>query len=113
MGTAERRLEILKYLCRHRKATMPELAELFGVSVRTIRRDIAEAELIFHIPLEVRCGKYGGGVYVIGDYSFDRAYMHEDELSLLKKLGELAKDRLSAKELALLSHIIKTYTKTA
>ena len=40
MGTAERRLEILNYLCQKRYATMPELAEKFGVSVRTIHRDI-------------------------------------------------------------------------
>lgn len=40
MGTAERRLEIYKYLCLARKATMPQLAKMFGVSVRTIQRDI-------------------------------------------------------------------------
>ena len=48
MGTAERRLEILKYLCRYRRATMPKLAEKFGVSVRTIQRDILEIEATFH-----------------------------------------------------------------
>ena len=40
MGTAERRLEILKYLCKKRHATMPELSEQFGVSLRTIQRYI-------------------------------------------------------------------------
>ena len=113
MGTAERRLEMLKYLCRVRKSTMPKLAELFGVSVRTIQRDILEIEAIFHIPLDVRCGKYDSGVYVIGNYSFDRAYMHEDELTLLVKVQELAKSQLSDKEKSLLSQIIKTYTKIA
>ena len=113
MGTAERRLEMLKYLCRVRKSTMPKLAELFGVSVRTIQRDILEIEATFHIPLDVRCGKYDSGVYVIGNYSFDRAYMHEDELTLLVKVQELAKSQLSDKEKSLLSQIIKTYTKIA
>ena len=60
MGTAERRLEILKYLCRARKSTMTKLAELFGVSVRTIQRDILEIEATFHVPIDVRCGKYEG-----------------------------------------------------
>ena len=113
MGTAERRLEILKYLCRARKSTMTKLAELFGVSVRTIQRDIFEIEAIFHVPLDIRCGKYDGGIYVMGDYSFDRAYMHEDELALLAKIQELVKNQLSENENALLSRIIKTYTKIA
>lgn len=113
MGTAERRLELLKYLCRLRRATMPELAERFGVSVRTIQRDILEIETVFRVPLEVRCGKHGGGVYVMGNYSFDRAYMHDDELAVLTRVQELVKDQLSDRENRLLLRIIKTYTKTA
>lgn len=113
MGTAERRLEILKYLCKHRQATMPQLAEKFGVSVRTIQRDIFEIESTFHIPLDIRCGKYNGGVFIKGDYSFDRAYMHKDELELLSKVQKLVSDQLTTKENAMLSQIIKTYTKNA
>ncbi len=113
MGTAERSLEILKHLCKFRRATMPQLAEKFGVSVRTIQRDIFEIETTFHVPLDIRCGKYDGGVFVKGDYSFDRAYMHKDELDLLAKVQQLVKTQLSDKENALLSHIINTYTKIA
>ena len=113
MGTAERKLEILKYLCKFRKATMPQLAEMFGVSTRTIQRDILDLEVTLHVPLVTRSGKYYGGVYVKGDYSFDRSYMHQDELDLLCKVQRLTSDELSEKENALLSHIIKTYTKTA
>lgn len=112
MGTAERRLEILKYLCRVRKATMPELAEKFGVSIRTIQRDIFEIEATFHVPLDIRCGKYGG-VYIIGNYSFDRAYMHDDEIALLSKIQGIVKNQLTEKENALLSQIIKIYRKIA
>ena len=111
MGTAERRLEILKYLCKARKATMPQLAEMFGVSIRTIQRDVFEIEETFHVPIDIRCGKYDGGIYVIGDYSFDRAYMHDDELVLLSKIQQIVKNKLSDTENALLSQIIKTYTK--
>ena len=113
MGTAERRLEILKYLCRARKATMTELSEMFVVSIKTIQRDIFEIEATFHVPLDVRCGKHGGGVYVLGDYSFDRAYMHEDELSLLYKVQSLVKPQLSEQDNSLLSHIIKSYSQSA
>lgn len=111
MGTAERRLEILKYLCKARKATMPRLAETFGVSVRTIQRDIIEIEATFHVPLEIKCGKYDGGIRVLGDYSFDRAYMHSDEIALLRKVQELVKSQLNDEEYSLLSEIIKNYTK--
>lgn len=69
MGTAERRLEILKYLCRARKTTMPHLAKEFGVSIRTIQRDILEIEATFHIPLRITTGKHGG-IYVLNNYSF-------------------------------------------
>lgn len=111
MGTAERRLEILNYLCRKRHATMPELAEMFGVSVRTIHRDIYEIEVTFRVPLDVRSGKYEGGIYVIGDYSFDRAYMRDEELELLTKVKGMVSNKLSDKENAMLCEIIKTYTK--
>ena len=113
MGTAERRLEILKYLCKYRRATMPQLAEMFGVSTRTIQRDILEIEMTFHVPLDIRCGKYDGGVYVMGDYSFDRAYMHDDEITLLSKVQKLVKDQLTEKENSLLTQILKVYTKIA
>ena len=111
MGTAERRLEILKYLCRYRHTTMPQLAEMFGVSVRTIQRDIIEIETTFSVPIDIRYGKYEGGVYIVGDYSFDRAYMHDDELSLLAKVQSLVENKLSEKENALFSQIIKIYKK--
>ena len=113
MGTAERRLEILKYLCRARKSTMSKLAELFGVSVRTIQRDILEIEATFHVPIDVRCGKYEGGVYVVGDYSFDRAYMCDEELVLLKKIQSLVKAQITEKENVILTQIIKNYSKSA
>ncbi len=106
MGTAERRLEILKYLCRTRHATMTRLAEIFGVSVRTVHRDIYEIEATFHAPIVVRCGKYDGGVYVIGNYSLDRTYMKEDELDLLKKVQTLVCDRISDNERSLLGEMI-------
>lgn len=113
MGTAERRLEILKYLCKTRNATMPQLAEMFGVSVRTVQRDIFEIEETFRVPLVTRCGKYGGGVYILGNYSFDRTYMQEEELALLCKLQSLTRDQLNDTENARLSQIIKNYTKSA
>lgn len=111
MGTAERRLEILKYLCQVRKATMPQLAEMFSVCVKTIQRDIIEIESTFHVPLQVRSGKYNGGVYILGDYSFDRMYMYDEEIDLLCKMHELAKHQLNSEETYLFNRIIKKYSK--
>jgi len=50
---------------------------------------------------------------VVGDYSFDRAYMYDEELELLAKIHGMVKHMLTKKENALLSQIIKTYTKYA
>lgn len=113
MGTAERRLEILKYLCKKRHATMPELSEQFGVSLRTIQRDIYEIETTFRVPIDVKCGKYDGGVYVIGNYSFDRTYMHSDEIILLRKIQGIVENKISEKESVILLQIIKNYEKPA
>ena len=113
MGTAERRLEILKYLCRVRKTTMPQLAETFGVSIRTIQRDIYEIEATFHVPLEVTQGRYDGGISIVGDYTFDRIYMCDEELTLLTKIHSMVANQLSEKENRTLTQIIKKYSKPA
>ena len=110
MGTAERRLEIYKYLCLERKASMPHLAEKFGVSVRTIQRDIFEIEATFHAPIIIKKGKYGG-VFIVGDHTLYRAYMCDEELTLLKKLKTLVREQISEEELNILSQIIKKYSK--
>lgn len=56
MGAAERRMAILKYLCRKRHATIEELAIELGVSMRTIRRDISIISL--SEPIYTKAGRY-------------------------------------------------------
>lgn len=113
MGTAERRTEIMRTLCRRRHETISNLAEEFGVSTRTILRDI-EALSVTE-PIYTQCGRYGGGVYVIDDYLISRMYMTEKELSVLHKLSICADEKvvcvLSAEENILLKSIISQYTK--
>lgn len=109
MGTAERRLEIMKYLCRKRYATMPELSEVFSVSIRTIQRDIFEISFI--MPIITKTGKRSGGVYVVGDYTMDRIYMGDNEIELLVKIKVMVALQLSRADLSLLEYIIKTYSK--
>lgn len=113
MGTAERRNEIIRILCRRRHETISNLADEFGVSTRTILRDIEV--LSIKEPIYTQCGRYGGGVYVTDDYSMSRMYMTDNELAVLHKLSEFADKKsvceLSEEENKLLKSIISQYTK--
>ena len=112
LGTAERRYEIMKMLCRRRHETIGHLASEFGVSARTIQRDI---EILSRTePIYTQPGKYGGGVYVVEGYRMDRMYMTTTELDVLQKLY-IAADRnaslLTGDEKILLGLIISQYSK--
>lgn len=112
MGTAERRHQIMKTLCRRRYETIRNLAFEFGVSMRTIQRDI-EA-LSRTEPIYTQFGKYGGGVYVVEGYSMDRMYMTDVELDVLKKLYIAADENeslLTDDEKNLLGLLISQYSK--
>ena len=112
LGTAERRTEIMRILCRRRHETISNLAKEFGVSYRTILRDIEVLSVTE--PIYTQSGLYGG-VYVIDDYSMSKMYMTDRELSLLHKLSKFADEKdicnLSCEENQLLKSIISQYTK--
>ena len=113
MGTAERRAAIIKILCRRRHETMMNLALEFGVSERTIRRDIEVLSLTE--PIYTQSGRYGGGVYVVENYSIDRMYVSDEESEVLRKLCIIAENRqkcdLSEHELTLLQGVVTQYCK--
>ena len=88
------------------------VGELAGVAVEGHGVDAAEIGGAVNLGSGLLDG-LDGGVFVVGDYSFDRAYMHDEELALLSKVQEMVKDKLSEKENALFSQIIKIYTKAA
>ncbi len=114
MGTAERRTEIMRILCRRRHETISNLAETFGVSTRTILRDIEVLSITE--PIYTQCGRYGGGVYVTEEYVMNRMYMSHQELAVLHKVAAFAENKavcdLSEEECKLLTTIISQYTKT-
>ena len=87
MGTTERRNEILKVLCRRGYETAGNLAFEFGVSERTVRRDIEV--LSRNNPIYTKSGGHAGGIYIVGGYSPDRMYMSDAEIYVLKKLYTL------------------------
>lgn len=112
MGTIGRILTMMKCLCQVRHATIPELAKQFGVSERTIRRDIEE--LGYFIPLETRAGRYEGGVYVMEDYVWDKAYMSAEDIELLIRIKTIGEKQerlmLDGTSLQRLGRIITTYS---
>lgn len=110
MGTAERRNAIMKALCRRRHDTIQNLASEFGVSERTVRRDIEV--LSYTEPIYTQTGRHCGGVYVVDGYFVDRMYMTEAETEVLHKLYDTSHNgTLTAHERSLLKHIITHYTK--
>ena len=112
MGTAERRYEIMKILCRRRYETIRNLASEFGVSMRSVQRDIES--LSRTEPIYTQFGKYGGGVYVVEGYSMDRMYMKNSELDVLQKLyiaADKYEDLLTTDEKNLLKSLILQYSK--
>lgn len=111
MGIAERRKEILYALYRRKYEKISNLAKEFGVSERTISRDIEVLSLTE--PIYTQCGRFGGGVYINIDYKMEKMYMSSEELAILIKLKSLAKiqSSLTPEESETLENIISQYTK--
>ena len=111
METDERREKLLRLLCRRRHETIKNLASEFGVSERTIRRDVEVLSLTK--PLDTQAGRYGGGVYIMDGYSMDRMYMKAEELAVLQKLSRIVKEKdslLTEEEKRILDSIILDYS---
>lgn len=72
-----RLFKIVYYLLDKGRATAPELAEYFEVSVRTIYRDI-DALSGAGIPIYAETGR-NGGIYLMKDFVLDKAVLSEKE----------------------------------
>lgn len=84
----DRLITIIMMLLNKKKVTAKELADYFGVSVRTIQRDIDNLSLA-GIPIYADVGK-NGGYQLVEDYRFDKNFLNQGEakilLSFLKSL---------------------------
>ncbi len=114
MGTTERRILILKALCRRRYDTVDNLATEFGVSRRTILRDTEILSLIE--PIYTRAGGHGGGVYVQKNYFYLNLYLSQNELAVLLKILNFSDDIvkmgiLESPEIDIISGITSKYSK--
>lgn len=114
MKSADRRNAIIKILHLRRHETIKNLAQEFGVSIRTIRRDIEAISL--REPIYTQCGRYGGGVYVIDDYLKDIKTKNGKETVVLNKLYDMAENNqkciLTEEEMKTFEGIINNYPKT-
>lgn len=86
MAAEERRKAILNALYQRREDKMINLAHEFSVSRQTIKNDIDVLSLD-HPEIEVKAGRYGGGVFIKPGFRSDRKYLTLDEKVLLEKLS--------------------------
>lgn len=112
MGTAERRRLLLEILSRKRQVNIDSLASEFGVSKRTIRRDIEILSL--SEPIYTETGRYGG-VFVVEGYDVNKFYLSYDEEDLFRKIIRMAECQdvcdLNKNEIEMIKKLISTYTK--
>ena len=102
MTPSERREAILRVLCQRRQDKIDNLAEEFGVSVRTIKNDIEELTLAH--PIETVRGRYGG-VRVADGYYVGRNYLKPKQQELLKKL----QSTLQGDDLEVMNSILRDF----
>src|SRR5579884_2748381 len=82
MQKSERLMAITLLLHARGKMTARRLAEILGVSTRTIYRDVDTLSLA-HVPVSMDYGP-GGGYYLPDDYHFESAiFTREEAVSLV------------------------------
>ena len=101
-STTDRRQMILEHLLDNRHATRKELADKFGVSTRTIERDVIVLSCSY--PIDTQQGG-GGGIFIAEGYRLGMKYLTEEQFLLLEKLSQ----NLSCDELNIMNGIIKTF----
>ena len=84
MKALERRQALIEQLCERRYEKILNLAFEFGVSWRTICRDIQELSLSY--PIYTDCSRGKAGVYIEEGYYLGKQYLREDEEELIQKL---------------------------
>ena len=84
MATAERRNSIMLELYKRKHDTINNLAAEFGVSVRTIKRDIDALSLTE--PIYSQAGRYNGGVYILDENTLEILDRSDVEKSVLNKI---------------------------
>jgi len=82
-NTTERRQYILEYISDHRAVTMREIADEFGISLRTAKTDVQI--LACSHPVYTQQGG-AGGVKAVDGWYLSRRYLHDDQEAFLRSL---------------------------
>ena len=105
----DRLMALLIHLINREKATAPELAERFGVSVRTVQRDIDTLSAA-GIPVVSMPG-YGGGYGILKHYRLDRQLVNTDDLffmlTSLENVAAALKNRQAEETLEKLRSLVR------
>ncbi len=102
MTASERRKEMLEVLSLRRVEQINNLAFQFGVSEKTIRRDILTLSLEY--PIYTAQGN-GGGIYVDKNFRLGRVYLKNEQQELLERLLP----GLDGKDAEVMKAILKTF----
>lgn len=100
MNMFERQGAILNLIFRERHTTQPMLAELFGVSERTIRKDITT--LSCSLPIKTIRGRHGGGVWLEDWFDPSANVLSARQEELLKRV----KPTLAGEDVLVLNSIL-------
>lgn len=81
--TTERRMRVLEYISDRRHVKMQEIANEFGISINTARRDVQILSCSYPLYTE---GTAAGGVFAMEGWYLGRRFLHDDQEALLRKL---------------------------
>lgn len=86
MTAAERRDEIMNVLVSRRHVTAAELADMFGVTERTIRSDMLVLTPTY--PIEPVFGRYGGGYRLADWFRPSRKVLAPEQIDAVRKAAQ-------------------------
>lgn len=104
MNQLERREAIKQQLELKRYVQVSDLADMFGVSTRTIKYDIEAITCSY--PIETMRGRYGGGIRLAEWYHPEKSRLCAKQLQLLRRLA----DSLKGEDLIVLNSIIAQFS---
>ena len=100
MTMCERQGAILNLIYRERHTTETKLAEMFGVSERTIRKDIVCLACV--LPIKTVRGRYGGGIWLEDWFDPNSNVLSAVQEDFLKRM----KQTLAGEDLVVMNSIL-------
>ena len=82
-NTTERRQLILEFISDNRCVKMQQIADTFGICLRTAKTDVQILSCSYPIVTE---NWRGGGVRAMDGWYLSRRYLHDDQEALLRSL---------------------------